>query len=344
MASRADMPTSCWHGQAPGPLSTLSELSATVLTSAIRPGRALRVLGIDIGASHSRARLVVGPDVVAEALASSASVAAEGAQTAIAALDELLGQLPLDERHPLDAVCVGAAGTVREDVLDLFEARLARFTTGGRVLIVGDGYLVLPAADLLEGVGVICGTGTVAVACLGDRVTRSGGWGYLLGDEGSGYWMVRSAIRALLDRRDRARPLGPLGADLLEAVGVARVEELLDQVYEDPRPGRWAAYAPAVLHSSDPVSVRFVEEAADALDRLVDAALDALDQPPGLPIVLAGGLTGDPAFREAVTGFLRRARPASVVSVLEEPPIVGAVRLAQMASVGTVLGGARRLR
>ena len=130
--SRADMPTSCWHGQAPGPLSTLSELSATVLTSAIRPGRALRVLGIDIGASHSRARLVVGPDVVAEALANSASVAAEGAQTAIAALDELLGQLPLDERHPLDAVCVGAAGTVREDVLDLFEARLARFTTGGR--------------------------------------------------------------------------------------------------------------------------------------------------------------------------------------------------------------------
>ena len=312
--------------------------------SGVPAGHALRVLGIDIGATHSRARLVAGTDVVAEVVARSASVAAEGAEAAISALDDLLGQLPLDGQQPLDAVCVGAAGTVREHTMDLFEARLARFTIDNRVLIVGDGYLVLPAAGLAEGVGVICGTGTVAVACLGDRLTRAGGWGYLLGDDGSGYWVVRSAIRELLDRRDRARPLGALGADLLAAVGVTRVEELMSQVYEDPRPGRWAAYAPAVLHSSDPVSLRIVEEAAAALDRLVDAVLDGLGQPPGMPIVLAGGMTGDPGFRTAVTDHLRRVRPASLVSVLEEPPVVGAVRLAQMASVGAVLGGAWRLR
>ena len=325
-------------------LSTLSALSATVLASDVTAGRPVRVLGIDIGATHSRARLVAGGEVVGEARTRSASVAAEGAEAAITAFDDLLGRLPLDQWHPLDAACVGAAGTASEEVLDLFEARLARFTADGRVLIVGDGYLVLPAAGLADGVGVICGTGTVAVACLGERVVRSGGWGYLLGDDGSGYWLVRCAIRALLDRKDRARPLGALGADLLEAVGVTRLDELLSQVYRDPRPGRWAAYAPVVLHSADEVAHRIVEEAAPALDRSIDAALDALGHPPGLPIVLAGGLTGDPGFQAGVTGYLRQARPTSEVSVLEEPPVVGAVRLAERASVGTVFGGARRLR
>ncbi|HXW81984.1 MAG TPA: BadF/BadG/BcrA/BcrD ATPase family protein [Acidimicrobiales bacterium] len=325
-------------------LSTLSALSATVLASDATGGRAIRVLGIDIGATHSRARLVAGQEVVAEARARSASVAAEGAEAAVAAFDDLLARLPVDEWHPLDAACVGAAGTASDEVLDLFEARLGRFTSDGRVLIVGDGYLVLPAAGLADGVGVICGTGAVAVAALGERVVRSGGWGYLLGDDGSGFGLVRSAIRALLDRKDRARPLGPLGADLLEAVGVSRVEELMSQVYLDPRPGRWAAYAPAVLHSSDEAARRIVEEAAPALDRLIDAALDALGQPTGLPVVLAGGLTGDPGFRATVTSYLRQSRPTSQVSILEEPPVLGAVRLAQRASVGTVFGGARRLR
>jgi glucosamine kinase len=324
-------------------LSTLSALSETVRGSGEGVVGGPTVLGIDIGGTHSRARLVTGRDVVAEASASSASVAAEGPEAAMAALDHLLAQLHLDVRHPIDAVCVGAAGTMRPELLDLFEARLTRFTADGLVLIVGDGYLVLPAADVVDGVGVICGTGTVAVACLGDLVVRSGGWGFLLGDEGGGYWIVRSAIRALLDRYDRARPPGALGADLLGAVGVANALELLSQVYRDPRPGKWAAYAPVVLCSSDDLVLGIVAEAAAALDRLVDSALDALGQPGGLPIVMAGGLTEDLRFRAEVTAFLRRARPASKVTVLEEPPVVGAVRLAQRALGGTILGGARRL-
>jgi glucosamine kinase len=314
------------------------------MASDVSGGRALSVLGIDIGATHSRARLVDGREVVAEARSGSASVAAEGAEAAVAAFDDLLGRLPLGPSHPLDAACVGAAGTASDEVLDLFEARLAGFTASGRVLIVGDGYLVLPAAGLADGVGVICGTGTVAVGCVGERVVRSGGWGYLLGDDGSGYWLVRSAVRALLDRQDRARPLGALGADLLQAVGLSSVDELMRQVYRDPRPGRWAAYAPVVLRSSDEAAHRIVEEAGPALDRFIDAALDALGHPTGLPIVLAGGLTGDPGFRAAVTGYLRQTRPMSEVSILEEPPVVGAVRLAQRAYAGTVFGGARRLR
>ena len=295
-----------------------------------------RVLGIDIGATHSRARLVVGSEVVAEATAASASVAAEGLTPALAALGELLAQLPLDEHRPLDAICVGAAGITRQHTADLIQERLARFTEEARVLIVSDVSLVLPAANLDEGVGVICGTGTVALGRLGRQAARAGGWGYLLADEGSGYWLVCRAVRTVLERRDRGRPLGPLGTELLLATTMPSLEQLTGQFFEDPRPGRWAHYAPVVLGSPDPAAATIIDEAARALHLLVEAVLERLGHPSGLPIVLAGGLTTNERFRSAVTGQLRRARPSSQVSVLDQPPVAGAVRLAQMASAGQV--------
>ena len=295
-----------------------------------------QVLGIDIGATHSRARLVAGAKVVAEATAGSASVAAEGLAGALAALDELLAQLPLDERRPLDAICVGAAGITRRVAASLIEERLAPFAAEGRVFIVGDVSLVLPAAGLDEGIGVICGTGTVAVGRQDGRAARAGGWGYLLADEGSGYWLVCRAVRAVLDRRDRGRPLGPLGSELLHAARMPCLADLIGQFYEDARPGRWASYAPVVLGSPDPAAAAIIEEAARALHWLVDAVLERLGHPSGLPIVLAGGLMTSERFRSAVTGELRRAKPSSAVKVLHQPPVAGAVRLAQRASAGLV--------
>jgi N-acetylglucosamine kinase-like BadF-type ATPase len=302
-----------------------------------------RVLGIDIGATHSRARLVAGSEVVAEATAASASVAAQGLTPALAALGELLAQLPLDEARPLDAICVGAAGITRQHAADLIQERLTRFTEDGRVFIVSDVSLVLPAAGLDEGVGVICGTGTVALGRLGQRAARAGGWGYLLADEGSGYWLVRRAVRAVLERRDRGRPLGPLSTELLLATTMPSLEQLAAQFYEDPRPGRWAYYAPVVLGSADPAAATIIDEAASALHLLVEAVLERLGHPSGLPIVLAGGLTANERFRSAVTSELRRVSPSSQVSVLGQPPVAGAVRLAQMASAGQVPGSTWQL-
>ncbi len=308
------------------------------------PGNGPKVLGLDIGGTHSRARLVAGDVVVAEALAPSASVAAQGEDAALAALDSLLAQLPLEAWLPLDCVCAGAAGLISEPTIDKFDRRLAKLTADGLVLLVGDGFLVLPAAGLTDGVGVICGTGAVAFGQAGGRISRAGGWGYLLGDDGSGYWVVKQAIRELLDRAERGRPPGPLTAELLAAAGATNVVALRDDVYADPRPGKWAAFAPLVLSSDDPASATIIAQVADALLLLVDAAVEGLGSPPDLPVVLAGGLTGHPRFQDDVVGRLRLARPGSPVSILQVAPVAGAVRLAQMACEGPVLGGARRIR
>jgi glucosamine kinase len=290
-----------------------------------------RVLGLDIGGTSTRARLVDGGVVVGDATAASASLTAAGPEQASAALDGLLAGLPgLDS--PLDAVCAGAAGarTARETA-DFLRARLEPITRSGNVIVVDDAALVLPAAGLAEGIAVICGTGTIAAGTWRGREVRAGGWGYLLGDEGSGYWIVREAIRALLGRCEGGLPPGDLGACLLGAASAPDLDALRAAFYRSPEPGRWARYAPAVLHSRDLEVIGLAGRAAGHLAAL--AARVAAQFEAELPVVLAGGLMASERLSSAAVAAISADVTASSVRVLSEPPVAGAVRLAQAAAV-----------
>jgi glucosamine kinase len=293
----------------------------------------IRLLGLDIGGTSSRARMVVDGAVVAEAQAASASLTAAGSDSAAAALAELLAQLPLDE--PFDAVCAGSAGSDVPGGQEFLADRLAPLTRTGAVIVVNDAMLVLPAAGLDQGVAVICGTGSIAVGAWRGRQARSGGFGYLLGDEGSGYWIARAAVRALLDRRDRGVPLGALGETLLAAAGASHIDELQRMFYDFPHPRRWARHAPLVLDADDPAARSIAVEAAQALAGLAASAMRRLVGPDGpegppvaLPVVLGGGLMGHPRLREAAVIAVRGVLPGSAVRALTDPPVAGAVRLA----------------
>ncbi|HEY2507203.1 MAG TPA: BadF/BadG/BcrA/BcrD ATPase family protein [Streptosporangiaceae bacterium] len=293
------------------------------------------VLGLDIGGSKSRARLARDHHVVAEAQASSASLTAAGQSRADAALTELLAQLP-ESATGLDAVCVGAAGLGgAPQTRDFLRAKLSPLTRSGAVLIVEDAALVLPAAGLTDGIAVICGTGSIAVGHAQDRHQRAGGWGYLLGDEGSGYWIVRSAVRVLLDRYLRNEPPGPLGERLLGAAGVSGLDKLHGSFLARPEPPFWARYAPDVLDSGDPAAAALTVAAASALADLAVAVATALAAPRALPVVLAGGLMDHPGLRTATTNAIAAALPGSEIRRLTEPPVAGAVRLALAAAAET---------
>ena len=297
-----------------------------------------RVLGLDIGATGSRAQLCVDGEVVAEAAAAGASLVAVGAASAEAALADLLAELPLRQRRRLDVICAGSAGASAPGTRRFLTERLAPLTRSGNVVIVNDAMLVLPAADLAEGVALSSGTGSVAVGRYRGAEVQCGGWGYLLGDEGSGYWIVRGALQALLGRRDRGLPVGELGERMLAATGAAQVGGLLELFYRQPHPRHWAGYAPLVLGSADPAATRITAEAADALAGLALSAAERLGAPPGLPVVLAGGLFGHAGLEAAVRDLIGKARPGSAVRTLDRPPVVGAVRLALAAAGGVDIG------
>jgi glucosamine kinase len=291
-----------------------------------------RVLGVDIGASTTRAQLVADGVVAAEARAASASMTAAGPDRAAAALSTLLRRLP-DLTGSLDAVCVGAAGVITAtDTREFLTSRLAPLTVSGRVVIVDDVSLVLPAAGLTDGIAVICGTGSMAVGGWYGAVARTGGWGYLLGDEGSGYWIVRTAIRELLARLDKGRPSGSLGACLLDVAGARDLTELRGAFYRQPEPWNWARYAPAVLDCPDPAAADITRQAARALADLATEVGRRLAAPDGIPVVLAGGLMEHKGLLAATGAAVEAALPASPVQTLADPPVAGAVRLAMAAA------------
>jgi len=292
----------------------------------------LRLLGIDSGGTTRRARLWAGDQIAAESVAASASVPAAGPASAKAALAELLAGLHLDQAAPLDAICAGSAGLSVPGAERFLREQLTPLTRSGAVVIVSDAMLVLPAAGLAAGVAVICGTGSVAVGTYRDRAAQVGGWGYLLGDEGGGYWIVREAVRVLLGLRDHGCPPGELGNELMSSTGADDLAMLQRLYYDQPHlPRHWARHARLVLDSADPAAAEIAAHAAEAVAALAAAATQELNPPALLPVVLAGGLLPSAAFCHAACRAIELTLPGADVRVLADDPVAGAIQLARLA-------------
>jgi glucosamine kinase len=282
------------------------------------------VIGLDIGGSHSRAVAVAAGRVVAESEGGAGNPAGVGLDVARANLRVLLDRLGPDIE--VSAACAGAAGAdgawAREQLADV----LRELLPGARIEVVNDARLPLAAAGLDAGIVLIAGTGSICYGRAADgSEARAGGWGHLLGDEGSGFWFVREAIRGMLTAQDRGRPLGLLSRRLLEVSEISDPLDLLHRFHEDRRPDQWARLAPLVFETAavDVEAQLLVDRAADLLTELVGTVRTRLGGL--LPVVLAGGLLlGAPALEAAI---LRRV-PGQVVR-LEARPAMGAVRLAE---------------
>ena len=237
-------------------------------------------------------------------------------------LAELIGRL--GQVRPV-ACCAGAAGVEVPAARARLEEVLAGLLPGTRLEVVHDARLVLAAAELDHGFALIAGTGSVAYGRdASGREARAGGWGWLLGDDGSGAWIVREAARELLRRADAGEPAGELGSRLPAAAGTRGAVELTGRLLRLKEPRRWAALAGAVFAAApaDPAAAALVRRAGVSLAGLVDVVQGRLGGDG--PVVLAGGLLLNQPLLEAAV----RERLAGEVVRLAEPPVAGAVRLA----------------
>jgi N-acetylglucosamine kinase-like BadF-type ATPase len=153
-----------------------------------------------------------------------------------------------------------------------------------------------PASD---GAVLVAGTGAAAGSLTDHRLTRTAdGHGWLLGDDGSGFWLGREAVRATLRTLDAGTPAGPLVESVLRELDADRPDRdgQHDRVIQvvNSRPGvQLSALAPlvtAAYRAGDPEAHSIVERAAAAL--LATLAL-IRDPAESTPIVLAGSLAGD---------------------------------------------------
>ena len=322
------------------------------------PGRATgmdRVLGLDIGGSKTHAILAAtlgkqkaddGAQPASEYTVGSANIASVGEEAAAAALADLAAQLGTRDGagHGIQAICAGAAGADTPDSRARLAALLSRTFPGALIQVVHDTRIILAAGGLETGTVLISGTGSVAWALGPDgREARAGGWGYLLGDEGSGYAITRSAVCNALAEYDCGEDPGPLSAGILERTGVSGPPALLDLFYSNPERRYWASLAGTVFgHAArgDAASLTIAEVAAQQLASLATAVNHRLGTLPkgaapgtSAPrtsgsVLLAGGmLVNQPSLAGRVSELLA-ARGLTDVRVLDRDPAWGAVKLA----------------
>ncbi|WP_069773092.1 N-acetylglucosamine kinase [Streptomyces sp. LUP30] len=289
------------------------------------------VVGVDVGGTKTHLRAVAGDAVVADHVrATSGWRPHEPADAARRLADLVREALPAGALP--SALAVGAHAC--ETPLQCARIRVTlQELLGAPAHVVGDAELLVPAAGLDKGVGLVAGTGSVAVGRLPDgAVVQVGGWGAVLGDEGGGAGLVREAARAVWAAHDRGEQPDALARGLLASFGVPEVPALgaaLESA-EDVS-AEWGRHAPVVFTAAAEGSALagvVIEEAARALAALV-VRLAARGVPVDDVVVAGGTVLGRPALYDAFTAALAAVLPGARPRPLTAAPVDGAVALAR---------------
>jgi len=299
------------------------------------------VMGIDGGGSKTLA-LLAGADgqVIGRGLAGPSNYQVEGIPAARAALREAVSQAFHAASVPvkkLAALCLGMAGVSRPTDRQWLDDWLAAGREGlaDRVEIVTDGALLLWAGTPQGwGIGVVSGTGSIAMGSTQQgRWARAGGWGPLLGDEGSAYAMGMAALHAITQAADGRGPLTRLTSLVLETWDLPEPASLVGYIYQHGESHRRiASLGPVVSQAAtqaDEVALGIQTQVSVDLARMAVSVAHQLDFTSAVPCALGGGVL---IHNQAVVdGLIEAARRdnltlAPVEKVSE--PATGAVRLA----------------
>jgi len=235
-------------------------------------------------------------------------------------------------------LCVGASGVGREaERMALYQA-LSVHALAQELIVETDAAIALAEAfGDRAGILLIAGTGSIAVGRGPAGVLgRAGGWGPVMGDEGSGSWITRRALSAVAAAADGREPDTGLTGAILTAAQVNAPEELIPWTAAADREAL-ASLAPSVLAAAaqgDGRASAIVDVAAEELVLHVVALARRLfvDERAAFEVACTGGLMGRSSLlRKRVERRLKGAVPGATVRAGEVDPAHGALRLARSA-------------
>jgi N-acetylglucosamine kinase-like BadF-type ATPase len=299
------------------------------------------VLGIDAGGTKTVCQLADDQaNILAESRGGGANLQASGELEVEKVLHQVIERALVNASARPAAICLGMAGVDRPRDADVVRGILLRIGHRAQPYVVNDALIALEAG-VPGGAGVVVVAGTGSIAYGRDaqgRAARAGGWGYVLGDEGSGYWLGRHALRAVVRAADGRGRTTALTARVLAHFHVDRPQDLVWEIYGSGlKPTAIASLAAEVgaaamegdTLAEDIINAGAVELAGAAASVARRLSLERC------PVVLAGGvLRGVAPLRERVVANLSRALPDAEARVLEVEPALGAVRLALSLAAG----------
>jgi N-acetylglucosamine kinase-like BadF-type ATPase len=304
----------------------------------------MHVLGIDAGGTKTVCLLADDRGaILSEARGPGANLHAAGELAVEKVLHEVMERAIGDRLVVPAAICLGIAGVDREDEMQIVRAVMRRIGYKSRILVVNDALIALVAGARDDpAIVLIAGTGSIAYGRnAAGEASRAGGWGHMIGDEGSGYWIGREALAAVMRGADGRGPDTAMAAEILAFFNVTDVSRLPRIVYDREQPRMSvAALGPIVqrvAEQGDAVATRILERAADELvlgARSVATRLEMRGD--AFTFFLAGGVFRVvPWLTEELPRRLVEVAPRSQAEILTAEPAVGAVWLALAEARGT---------
>lgn len=231
-------------------------------------------------------------------------------------------------------ICLGMAGVDRPEDKPLIQNIIREFLPVAECVPVNDGVIALMGGALKPfGVIVISGTGSIAFGINreGERA-RAGGWGHILGDEGSGYQIALKALRAVMRAADGRIPPTLLQELILGHFGFDRAEQLLGWTKEIQGAKAEIAKLSRVVHQAgekdDATALAILGEEAEELAMAVQAAARKLftDQETDWQVIVAGGnLRKSDSFFHMFQAAVAKRLPHIQVVQPQKEPVEGAV-------------------
>lgn len=298
-------------------------------------------MGIDGGGSNVRAAIVdetLTPiaTVTHAQTANPSSVGREVAASVVQSAIRIVLRRASMTPDQIDAAGIGVAGASAEYAADWLRAVVSTALPDAQIAPSSDIEIALVGAMAQRrGVIVLAGTGSVAYGINAEgQSVQVGGWGYLLGDAGGGFWLSAMALRHITQQHDTT-PQAPsrLCQRVLEALDLPNGRALVGYVYSGGRIDvrGIAELASLVLEEAEdgePNAARIVEEGADALTELVrnvQARLNIAHDPQG--IAFAGGLLQS---ENALSRALCARLGMDAIPQPTYPPVIGAALLAKL--------------
>ena len=290
------------------------------------------VIGIDAGGTKTVGLLADETGtVITKARGAGANLVVHGEL----AVEKVLHQVieDLDPPEPVAAVCLGMAGVDRPEDRELIRGVMRRLRLPAALRVVPDPLIAL-VAGAPEGIGivVVAGTGSISYGVHPNGQTaRSGGWGYLLGDEGSAFWLGHAAVRQGIRAHDGRGPSTSLLDRIAEKLELEIPEGLVKWFYDQNlsrhRVAALASVVEQAANDGDEAASDLLNQAAQHLARAGRSVARQLNFEDPFPFVQAGGVfRACPSLYQRVESSL--ALPQAESIRLEGEPAVGAVTLA----------------
>lgn len=297
------------------------------------------LIGIDSGGARTfvLARHEQRPGVTFEKIYPAGNIHSIGVEATRIAFTTLVNDLRGAFGHELDRamMVVGSAGVDSSEDVNIYNNLIRGTGFEGGLMTMGNGYIALVGGNgRREGALINCGTGSI---CIGidkeGREVRTGGWGYLLGDEGSGYNIGMSLIKAVCRAYDQDLPSSKITNEVLTAIGAKSVPDIINVIYSSSvvPVSAIASLSPIAMknYNSDNICKGIVDREIDGIMINVDGLVAKMQQSEFDMSVCGNQLTHSPLYFDLLKKRLRVRYPLIRVQRPLFTPAEGALIIAQ---------------